>query len=263
MSKSEGSILIVDDDEDILTAGKLLLRRHFDKVLTCNRPELIPEMLQVNQFDAILLDMNFSPGESSGSQGYQWLAKILEIEPQAVVIMITAHGGVNVAVEAMKLGATDFIAKPWQNEKMVATLSAAVQLGKSRTEAKTLKNANKILIEATAPASGQEILGDSDAMKHVMSLINRSAPTDVNVLILGENGTGKELVARELHVKSDRSNQVFMSVDLGAVSETLFESELFGHKTASGDYKQLVVAHYFLMKLAISPCIYRLNCSLY
>ena len=230
MRKSEGSILIVDDDEDILIAGKLLLRRHFDKVLTCNRPELIPQMLQANQFDAILLDMNFSPGESSGAQGYQWLAKILEIEPQAVVIMITAHGGVNVAVEAMKLGATDFIAKPWQNEKMVATLSAAVQLGKSRTEAKTLKNVNKVLIEASTSASGQEILGSSQAMKHVMSLIDRSAPTDVNVLILGENGTGKELVARELHVKSDRSKQIFMSVDLGAVSETLFESELFGHK---------------------------------
>ncbi len=227
--KNEGSILIVDDDDDILTAGKLLLKRHFVEVTTCTHPENIPKLLAEQQFDAILLDMNFGPGESSGSQGYLWLGKILEIEPQAVVIMITAHGGVDVAVEAMKLGATDFIAKPWQNEKVVATISSAVLLGKSRTEAAELRNTNKLLAEVTT-TTGQQLLGDSESMKQVLSLIERTAPTDANVLILGENGTGKELVARALHSQSLRSHQVFMSVDLGAISESLFESEIFGHK---------------------------------
>ncbi|WNC67492.1 sigma-54 dependent transcriptional regulator [Thalassotalea nanhaiensis] len=228
--KQDGVILIVDDDEDILVAGKLLLKRHFSSVQICNQPENIPRLLSGQKFDAILLDMNFGPGESSGAQGYLWLEKILEIDPQAVVIMITAHGGVDVAVDAMKLGATDFIAKPWQNEKVVATLSAAVQLGRTRTEAKVLRNTNKVLAEVSGAKSGQALLGNSPAMKTVFSLIERTAPTDANVLILGENGTGKELIAREIHAQSLRCNEVFMSVDLGSLSESLFESELFGHK---------------------------------
>jgi len=228
--KTNGKILIVDDDEDILIAGKLLLKRHFSNVLTCNQPENIPHLLSEHKFDAILLDMNFGPGESSGKQGYLWLEKILHIDPQAVIIMITAHGGVNVAVKAMKLGASDFIAKPWQNEKMLATLSSAVQLGKSRREASDLKSTNKVLAQVSASHHGQQLLGNSPAMSTVLSLIERSAPTDANILILGENGTGKELVARELHAQSMRSDNVFMSIDLGAISETLFESELFGHQ---------------------------------
>ncbi len=228
--KQDGVILIVDDDEDILIAGRLLLKRHFLSVKTCHQPEQIPTLMNQQQFDAILLDMNFGPGESSGKQGYSWLEKILAIDPQAVVIMITAHGGVDVAVEAMKLGATDFIAKPWQNAKVVATLSSAVQLGKSRVEAKELRNTNKLLAQVTSQPNNQQLLGNSKAMNQVLSLIERSAPTDANVLLLGENGTGKELVAREIHAQSLRSDQVFMSVDLGAISESLFESELFGHK---------------------------------
>ncbi len=228
--KQDGAILIVDDDEDILVAGKLLLRRRFTTVVTCNRPENIPKLLGERKFDAILLDMNFGPAESSGAQGYLWLGKILELDPLAVVIMITAHSGVDVAVEAMKLGATDFIAKPWQNEKVIATLSSAVQLGKSRIEAKKLRSTNKLLAEVTTSSKGQPILGNSPAMAKIHSIIERTAPTDANVLLLGENGTGKELVARELHAQSLRSNEVFMSVDLGAISESLFESELFGHK---------------------------------
>ena len=227
--KQQGVILIVDDDEDILVAGRLLLKRHFSTVKTCNQPEQIPSMLAESNFDAILLDMNFGPGESSGKQGYLWLEKILEIDPQAVVIMITAHGGIDVAVDAMKLGATDFIAKPWQNAKVVATLSSAVQLGQTRSEATDLRNTNKLLAEVTS-SNNQRLLGNSKAMVKVLSLIERTAPTDANVLILGENGTGKELVARELHAQSLRSNEVFMSVDLGSISESLFESELFGHK---------------------------------
>lgn len=229
MSK-EGIVLIVDDDEDILIAGKLLLKRHFAEVTSCQQPDMIPQLMAKRSFDAVLLDMNFGPGESSGKAGYRWLQKILQLDSQAVVIMITAHGDIDTVVEAMKLGATDFVSKPWQNEKLVATVSSAVALSRTRTEANRLRTTNKILAEATQQQGGQKILGQSPAIQDVMSIIERTSNTDANILILGENGTGKELVARELHRKSQRANQVFMSVDLGAVSETLFESELFGHK---------------------------------
>ena len=228
--KQQGHILIIDDDEDILSAGKLLLKRHFTQVSSCNSPESIPTLLAQNNYNAILLDMNFGPGESSGKQGFHWLEVIMSLDPDAVVIMITAHGGVDVAVEAMKQGATDYVAKPWQNEKLVATLSAAVQLGLSRSEANDLRERNKVLAEVTSAPSEQMILGSSQRMLEVQSLIDRAAPTDASVLILGENGTGKELVARALHNRSQRSDEVFMSVDLGSLSESLFESELFGHK---------------------------------
>lgn len=228
---SEASrILIIDDDQDILVAAKLLLKRHFGEVVICNDPLNIPRLFSQSSFDVVLLDMNFGPGESTGADGFQWLNTILELDPEAVVIMITAHGGIDVAVEAMKKGATDFIAKPWQNEKVVATLSSALKLRRSRTQVKTLKDTNKVLSQVSASHSSQVMLGDSEPMNRVKSLIARSAATDANVLILGENGTGKELVARELHGNSHRRDGVFMSVDLGSISDTLFESELFGHK---------------------------------
>ena len=229
MSKSKHRILIVDDDEDILIAGKLLLRRAFGEVDGCSDPEQIPALLGSQSYDAILLDMNFSPGESSGEQGFAWLRRILELDADAVVIMITAHGSMNLAIEAMKRGATDFVAKPWQNEKVIATLSAAVKLRASRDETASLKRRNRALATVSQNAP-QAILGGSPAMREVLSLIERSAPTDANILILGENGTGKELAARLLHRKSRRADGAFMSVDLGAVSEALFESELFGHR---------------------------------
>jgi DNA-binding NtrC family response regulator len=221
-------ILIVDDDEDILIAGELLLKRHFGKVSTCNRPEHIPVMLANSNYDVILLDMNFSSGDSDGAEGLHWLKYILDSDPDAIVVMITAHARLNIAIDAMKFGATDFIAKPWQNEKVIATLSSAIKLQESRSETAYLKKSNQALVDSSA-ISKQTILGQSTAMAAVHSIIRRSAPTDANVIILGENGTGKELVARELHQKSLRSHEVFMSVDLGAVSESLFESELFGH----------------------------------
>ncbi len=232
MTKQNGKILIVDDDEDILVASKLLLKRHYGSVVTCNKPAHVPQLMAAHKFDAILLDMNFGPGESSGEQGFIWLEKILEIDPQAVVVMITAHGSVDMAVEAINKGATDFIAKPWQNEKVIATLSAGVKLRRSRFEAESLKKTNKTLVSA-ASAAKQPMLGTSKAMANVRSLIERTAPTDANVLVLGENGTGKELVARELHRQSNRAGNIFMAVDLTAVTETLFESELFGHKKGS------------------------------
>jgi DNA-binding NtrC family response regulator len=225
----DARILIVDDDNDILTAGKLLLKRHFSHLVTCSAPQDIPEIMSQNRFDAVMLDMNFGPGESSGKEGYRWLQAIIKIDPQSVVVMITAHGGIDVAIEAIKLGATDFIAKPWQNQRVVATLTAAVLLGKTRNEAAQLRHTNQLLAQDTNKAHHQPLLAKSPAMQQVLSLISRSAPTDANVLILGENGTGKDLVARELHRQSLRCEQIFMSVDLGAISETLFESELFGH----------------------------------
>ena len=222
-------ILIVDDDEDILTAGRLLLRRNFGDVVGCRRPEEIPDLLQEHDFDAVMLDMNFGPGESSGRQGLEWLERILMLDPKMVVVMITAHGSVDTVVEAMKRGATDFVAKPWQNEKVVATISAAVALHRSRRETETLRQANRVLREAAAPTS-HSIVGSSREMQDVLSVVERAAPTDANVLILGENGTGKELIARELHRLSARSERVFLAVDMGSISESLFESEMFGHQ---------------------------------
>lgn len=232
MSDRTGRILIIDDDKDILVAGRLLLKRRFKSVVTANRPEHIPQLMADSHFDAILLDMNFAIGESTGREGFRWLSQILEIDPDAVVILITAYGHVELAVEAMKKGATDFIAKPWQNEKLVATLSAAVRLRQTKDEATTLRRRNRELAAHTTGPS-QDILGQSTAILEALSLVARAAPTDANVLILGENGTGKELIARELHRQSMRSGEVFMSVDLGAISESLFESELFGHKKGS------------------------------
>ncbi len=233
-----GTILVVDDDDDILTAARLLLRRRFKEVITCRRPERVPDLMARHEFDAVLLDMNFGPGESSGQQGLSWLARIVEIDPEAVVVMITAHGNVDNAVEAMKRGAMDFITKPWQNEKVVATVSAAVELRRSRAEAASLRSANKGLREATG-LGRQQIISESPAMETVFSIVERAAPTDANVLILGENGTGKELVARELHAQSGRADRVFLAVDMGSISESLFESELFGHRkgafTGAGD----------------------------
>lgn len=223
------SLLIVDDDDDILTAARLLLRRHFGHIVVCRRPEEVPGLIAKHNFNAVLLDMNFGPGESSGVQGLEWLERILQIDPQLVVVMITAHGSVDTVVEAMRRGATDFIAKPWQNEKVIATVSAAVELHRSRKETKSLRDVNRLLVES-ASADKQAIVHTSDEMQSVLSIIARTAPTDANVLVLGENGTGKELVARELHRQSKRRDNVFLAIDLGSIAESLFESELFGHK---------------------------------
>ena len=224
----QATILIVDDDEDILKAGRFLLGRRFGEVIGARMPEEVPRLLKKHAIDIILLDMNFGPGESSGRQGLAWLDRILELDPEMVVVMITAHGGVDTVVQAMRRGATDFVAKPWQNEKVIATVSAAVELRRSRLEAISLRRDNLALREAAAPGN-TAIIGASAPMQEVLSVVERAAPTDANVLILGENGTGKELIARELHRLSSRSERLFLTVDMGSISETLFESELFGH----------------------------------
>jgi two-component system, NtrC family, response regulator HydG len=228
MTDKNGKILIVDDDEDVLLAAKLFLKKQDWDVVMEKNPKKIPFLLNNDSFEVILLDMNFSKDTASGKEGFEWLAKIMELDPNAVVIMITAFGDVGMAVKAIREGATDFVMKPWQNEKLIATISAARKLRNSYREVDTLKQAKKALLEdITKP---KEILGNSDSMKNVFSIISKVATTDANVLILGENGTGKELVARELHLQSLRVDHPFISVDMGALSETLFESELFGHK---------------------------------
>ncbi len=229
MAVNQGKILVVDDDQDILIAAKLLLKRHFELVDTTNMTIQIPKLMDRESYDVVLLDMNFDIGESSGREGLEWLGKILELDPEVAVVLITAYSDIGTAVDAMKRGAYDFVSKPWQNERLVATVTSALTLKKSRAEATELKGRNKELA-AGIDLPSHELVGSSGAMQRVFQMIERAAPTDANVLILGENGTGKELVARAIHRQSLRQGEAFVSVDLGAVPETLFESELFGHK---------------------------------
>jgi DNA-binding NtrC family response regulator len=228
LSEKRGKILIVDDDEDVLLAASLLLKKHVISVHTEKNPQQIPSLLNRQDFDVILLDMNFTRDVTSGSEGFYWLDKILEIDPAAIVILITAYGDIEMAVRAVKEGATDFILKPWQNEKLIATISAALQLRRSKLEAAQFRSQQKQL-SRDIDRNYHEIIGISPAMQSIFRTIDKVAATQANVLILGENGTGKELVARAIHRSSDRADNVFISVDMGAISETLFESELFGH----------------------------------
>ncbi len=230
--KELGKILIIDDDEDVLLAAKMLLKKHAQSVLIEKNPKKIPFLLNSDTYDLILLDMNFSKDITSGKEGFYWLEQILDKDPQAVVILITAFGDVEMAVKALKEGATDFVLKPWQNEKLIATLSSAIKLKRSYNEVEQLKQTKKQL-EQEINQPFKDIIGDSPAIKRVFSLIDKVAGTDANVLILGENGTGKELIARAIHQRSLRKDNVFVTVDMGAITETLFESELFGHKKGS------------------------------
>lgn len=224
-----GKILMVDDDEDVLLAAKMLLKKYNYHVIIEKNPNKIPFLLNNDTYDVILLDMNFTKDTTSGKEGFEWLAQIRERDPQAVVIMITAFGDVEMAVRALKEGATDFILKPWQNEKLIATISTAIKLKKSYNEVDKLRKAKQML-EEQINQPFRDIIGSSTAIKEVFQLIDKVAGTDANILILGENGTGKELIARAIHQKSLRKDSSFVAVDMGAITETLFESELFGHK---------------------------------
>ena len=229
MTTKTGKILAIDDNEDILFALKLLLKPITEKVETVSDPERIPELLAKENWDVILLDMNFTKDAISGQEGFDWLGKILEIDSQAVVIFITAYGDAEKAVKAIKNGATDFVLKPWQNEKLMATINSAVKLRQSKNEADRLRRKQRE-ISAVLDQPFTDFIGHSEEMKKVFSTILKVAATDANVLILGENGTGKELVARALYRNSDRKDEVFISVDLGSITESLFESELFGYE---------------------------------
>ncbi|MBX3561020.1 MAG: sigma-54-dependent Fis family transcriptional regulator [Sphingomonas sp.] len=227
-AKRFGRCIVIDDDEDILMSARLLLRDMFREVLTYQAPESAMQAMDQEPADVVLLDANFGRGATNAAEGFHWLSEILKRDPEAVVLMITAHAGISVAVEAIKRGATDFVSKPWSNERLLATVRTAAALRASRVQVETERKRSAAI---AAPAAGGEtpLLGRSPAMARVHSLIQRAAPTEANVLILGENGTGKELVARALHAQSRRAGNVLVSVDLGAVAETLFESELFGH----------------------------------
>ena len=231
-NEKTGRILIVDDNEDVLRAGRMFLKRHFLQIDTETNPELLPTLLRNEPYDVILLDMNFTKDVSSGKEGFFWLDKILEIDPSAAVVLITAYGDVDTAVRAIKEGATDFVLKPWENEKLLATVLSAMRLRKSREEVSQLRSLQKTMNQDMESRYG-DIVGQSPAMLKVYHTISRVAKTDANVLILGENGTGKEMIARAIHRSSNRSEKPFISVDLGAISETLFESELFGHTKGS------------------------------
>ncbi|HEY0653216.1 MAG TPA: sigma-54 dependent transcriptional regulator [Chryseosolibacter sp.] len=231
-------ILIVDDDRDILETARMFLKQEFSYVHIEQDPTKIPALIKMYDFDVILLDMNFKIGVNDGEEGFYWLGEILKSDPQAVVILITAYGEVDLAVKAMKQGATDFVLKPWKNQKLLGTILSALRLRESRKEVQQLKSTQEKLNDVIDQPY-TDFIGESPAIKRVHELIDRVAVTDADVLILGENGTGKELVARAIHRNSQRKNKVFISVDLGAITETLFESELFGHvKGAFTDAKQ-------------------------
>lgn len=221
-------ILIVDDDPDVLLAAQFLLKQGEAEVQTVRDPAALPVLLEKNSYDVILLDMNFGTDVSSGKEGFSWLRKILEIDPGAVVVLITAYGDVEMAVRAIKAGAVDFVLKPWQNEKLLATVSAAMSLKESKKEVEHLRSRQQHLSD-DLDRNFSGFVGESRAIQEVFDKIKKVAVTDANVLILGENGTGKELVARELHRQSPRKNDVFIAVDMGAIHGGLFESELFGH----------------------------------
>ena len=220
---------MIDDDEDVLLAAKMLLKKQNHHVIIEKNPKKIPFLLNNDSYDVILLDMNFSKDITSGKEGFYWLDEIMKHDRSSVVILITAFGDVEMAVRALKQGATDFILKPWQNEKLIATIATAIKLKKSYNQVDKLKKAKEMLEEQISKPFA-EIIGKSSAIQEVFTLTDKVAKTDANVLILGENGTGKELIARAIHQRSLRKENSFVSVDMGAITETLFESELFGHK---------------------------------
>jgi DNA-binding NtrC family response regulator len=228
MDRKSGRILIVDDNEDILSAARLLLKGHVALVHTEKDPGRITVLMKEETYDVVLLDMNFAKGATGGDEGFAWLRRILAADPLAVVILITAYGDVGMAVRAIKEGASDFILKPWQNEKLLATLASALSLRASRVEASSLRQRQSHL-SADLDRPFRDFLGTSPAMMEVFATIDKVAGTDASILILGENGTGKELAAREIHRRSHRRGEIFVGVDMSAIPETLFESELFGH----------------------------------
>ena len=229
MNTKSGKILAIDDNEDILFAIKLLLKNIVECIETINKPERIPALMAQEKWDVILLDMNFTKDAISGQEGFNWLERILEIDPDAVVVFITAYGDTEKAVRAIKAGATDFVLKPWHNEKLIATINSSLKLKQSRAELRGLQQIHKE-ISAVLDQPFTDFIGNSPEINRVFTTIKKVAPTDANIMILGENGTGKELVARALYRNSPRNSEVFISVDLGSITETLFESELFGHE---------------------------------
>ena len=240
MLLSEAKILIIDDDVDVLSAAKLLLKRHAKLVDIEKNPQKLPFLVTNNDYNLILLDMNFTRDVNSGREGFHWLDRILDINPKTKVIMITAYGDIEMAIRAIKAGATDFVLKPWENDKLLNTIEAAMQSGSPLLAAASNTSEEKAKEEGKkGKLSADTIIASSESMKQVLHTSERVAATDANVLILGENGTGKTQLAKHIHQHSKRADKPFITVDLGALSESLFESELFGHvKGAFTDAKE-------------------------
>jgi DNA-binding NtrC family response regulator len=228
----KGKILILDDNKSVLTALEMLLQIEFESVFTLSNPVTLLSQIKQHNIDIVLLDMNFRAGINNGNEGIFWLNEIQKLDSSISVVMITAYGDVELAVKAVKKGAFDFILKPWDNNKLISTLHAAMKLRKSRIENISLKNTTTTL-KQELKKNTQAIIGQSLSMKTVMDMVKKVAKTDANIFITGENGTGKELIAREIHNYSKRSNELMLSVDMGSISESLFESELFGHLKGS------------------------------
>ncbi|GLU43314.1 sigma-54 dependent transcriptional regulator [Allomuricauda sp. NBRC 101325] len=225
-------ILLVDDNKSILSALEILLQFEYKEVVSISNPNQISSYPQLDSFDIVLLDMNFSAGVNTGNEGLFWLREIQKRAPHTSVIMMTAYGAIDLAVKALKEGAADFILKPWNNERLMATVRSAFELRRSKQEIYDLKKKESNLKQVINEDKSL-IVGNSKPLTSVLELVNKVAKTDVNVLITGENGTGKELIARELHRLSSRKNEVFIGVDMGSIAENLFESELFGHTKGS------------------------------
>lgn len=224
MSLKKARILVIDDDSDVLTAVRLLLRPEVKEVVTEKNPEQLPTLITSGEFDLVLLDMNFNASINTGNEGIYWLKRIKEIKSSISVIMITAYGDIDLAVRSLKEGASDFVVKPWHNEKLLGTISTVLKgSGANRTNTPT-NNGYPV------DASGNMMLGESDVMQEIFYKLSKIAPTDANILILGENGTGKDLIATAIHQQSLRASGPYVKVDVGSLTESLFESELFGHK---------------------------------
>jgi DNA-binding NtrC family response regulator len=222
MVLKNASILIIDDDPDVLTAVRLLLKTEVKEVVTEKNPENIRWHLSKDDYDIILLDMNFMSSINTGNEGLFWLKEIRKIKPDAAVIMITAYGDIDLAVRSLKEGAADFVVKPWHNEKLMSTIREILKRKGTKTSAYSLSPVGSLV--------GKELLGESEAMQQIFYKIEKIAPTDANILILGENGTGKDLIAKAIHQQSLRAVNPLVKCDVGALTESLFESELFGHK---------------------------------
>lgn len=225
----KGTILIVDENKGILNALELIMQNEFEKVITLTNPNRINEILRMNDVDIVMLDMNFRSEIHNGNEGLFWMREIFKYDSNISVVIVTASGDIELAVRAIREGAVDFILKPWDDSKLLATINVAWQLRLSRLEASTLKNDNQQLKKEINKVGEKIVLGASPTMINVMNIVRKVAGTDANVLITGENGTGKELVAREIHNLSKRTGELMVNVDMGSITETLFESELFGH----------------------------------
>ena len=223
------NVLIVDDDADVLLAAEIVLKPHFGKVTTANDPERLPVLLADGDYDVLLLDMNFSAGRTSGQEGLDWLNTAQRVSPDTKVILMTAYGAVETAVKAIKEGASDFVVKPWDNDRLIATVASTLRFSQAARTVRELSSVQQVLKEDSGQI-GREIIGSSSAMEDILAQVEKVAATDASVMIRGENGTGKELIARAIHRASPRAAHAFVHVDLGAIAESLFESELFGHK---------------------------------